>query len=260
MKRKCYRALMVVLLTLCILMVSGCEKIMYRKGTLGYTGYYEAYEIAVADVPFFADLGDDSSKFDQVRIVEQDAFGRTLYEYRSGAYLPNQNSDLVSLIICQKSSDSYAYYYEDYSYISRLDVDDDFSEAQIDAFKTANDWNRPIDNSKLSSVCYDGENHRDAYAKLREIPKEFTERVALAISEYENIQISAEDIYTPYKDAQVTSLGDRLYIAECGRENESRYYLVMYNERTETSVTALKPLDFSLSCQDTIHAMKESVG
>ena len=77
-----------------------------------------------------------------LEIKETDNYGRTLFYY--------YESDEVSrhhFIISQKSDSEFVYYYEDYNFISSSNIE--ISNDDIENLKYANDWNEPIDETRL---------------------------------------------------------------------------------------------------------------
>lgn len=154
--------LFAVFLLLSVLLTS-----CYRPGTLGATGYDEAYVIANNAVPFFIDLGADSDTFDLVKLLDTDEYGRTLYEYCCGCSysdatrVSDEKYYVSLLIVCQSYSKdgdksvTVSWYdncwaaalYSKYDYF-------DFDESTILSLKNENDWGKPLDNSKMNHTTY----------------------------------------------------------------------------------------------------------
>jgi len=76
-------------------------------------------------------------------IIDEDNLGRILYEYTTQNQMSG-NEETV-LVICQKISDDYVYFYEDICYLLP-----DYSNQDIDQLKAANDWNEPLIPDKMS--------------------------------------------------------------------------------------------------------------
>ena len=76
-------------------------------------------------------------------ILEEDSQGRILYEYTT-KNLISGNED-TALVICQKIDDESVFYYEDVCFLLS-----GYSAQDVEQLKEANDWNAPLDESKLS--------------------------------------------------------------------------------------------------------------
>ena len=88
---------------------------------------------------FCADLKGGSS----CEILEEDGQERILYEYTTYNNISEKEENV--LVICQKIDDSYVYFYEDLCYLTP-----GYTAEDIDHFKNVNDWDKAIDESKLS--------------------------------------------------------------------------------------------------------------
>ena len=138
----------IICFLLCFVLMS-----CYRPGTLGATGHYEAYELGKNAVPIFTQVPDsDASKFDKVKLLDTDSYGRSLYSYWS-------DGNGTFLMICQQSKKTSDYDYELYWYdecwLAKDDPKDDFapfSEDETETLKSINDWGKPLDISKMNSA------------------------------------------------------------------------------------------------------------
>lgn len=86
---------------------------------------------------------DDIKGACEVEIIEQDSYGRTLFEYSTENAITSQEETIF--VVCQGFDDDYTYFYEDINYI-----DSECSQEALDALKQQNDWNQPFDESKMS--------------------------------------------------------------------------------------------------------------
>ena len=137
-----------VFLLFCVLLVS-----CYRPGTLGATGYYDAYELGINAVPVFTKVsGSDASKFDKVKLIDTDSYGRLLYSYWS-------DGNGTFLMICQQSKKisnyNFKLYWYDECWLAKDDPKNDFatfSEEETETLKSINDWGNPLDVSKMNSA------------------------------------------------------------------------------------------------------------
>ena len=89
---------------------------------------------------FCADLKGGTS---QVSVLEEDDYGRIMFSY-SAPNVTTQETETV-LVMCQKIDDEYVYFYEDICYTFQYDNQD-----AIKVIKEQNDWNQPLDQSKMS--------------------------------------------------------------------------------------------------------------
>ncbi len=76
-------------------------------------------------------------------IIEEDSYGRTLYEYTLWNSLAEEKETV--LVVLQKSDNDYVYYYEDLNYIF-----EEYGEEEISLLKEQNDWEKAFDESKMS--------------------------------------------------------------------------------------------------------------
>ncbi len=119
----------------------------------GYEGenrdlYTEAIYSLLGNRGYFLDgeiLGDP-----EIIIVEEDNYGRTMF-----SYLEKNDISSYNYLIAQKSDDNYVYFYPDYNFISsEYDYQNDtgqpvFTTDEINNLKVLNDWNLPLDESKM---------------------------------------------------------------------------------------------------------------
>ena len=98
--------------------------------------------------------------------IEMDQYGRelvTVWNPNAGFYDltgGEEESAFVPFlvkVILQKHDDKKIYYYEDYCFL--METEKGFSQESIEAFKTKNDWDKPIKTEKCSSRFYD--NYKD---------------------------------------------------------------------------------------------------
>ena len=150
-------------LALCLLLsvlLASC----YPPGTLGATGYDEAYVVADNAIPVFIGMPSDSYRFDKVKLLDTDEYGRTLYEYCC-SYVTTRVSNVRSyvslLIVCQsyskdgKKSVTVSWYDNCWVAASRPEFEYfDFDESTILSLKEENDWGKPLDDSKMIHYTY----------------------------------------------------------------------------------------------------------
>lgn len=88
---------------------------------------------------FCYDLKGDSYS---CKIVEEDSYGRILYEYTAFSIVTEQEETVF--VICQRADSQYVYYYEDNCYTVASAQND------LTTFKEINDWNGPFEERKMS--------------------------------------------------------------------------------------------------------------
>ena len=150
---KCKKAIKLLAGIFCnafLLILTGCAG-CYK----GYTGNTpDLYTVAINSVLWNKGHSDQSDKYcdSEIKVLEEDKFGRILYTYYEDYYVGDTIS-FSSLIVSQYSVDGYVYYYEDCNYLikeqeANTHVLNDFSQKEIDNLKKANDWGKEIDLSK----------------------------------------------------------------------------------------------------------------
>ena len=124
-------AAFILFLLLCTFLCS-CSSGLHVGTAMGAVTYYAVPTMGSVDM-----RGQHGEK------IEQDTYGRTLYVHTKC----DTNGEVTECvwIIYQKYDDDYVYYYEDICYTLSYDL----VEKQ-EAFKTSNDWNQPLDESKMS--------------------------------------------------------------------------------------------------------------
>ena len=84
------------------------------------------------------------------KIIEKDNQGRTLFEYGHINTITNNPIDVLSICQVNDYDNEYVYFYEDIHFlICPYDKDD------LELLKQRNDWNKPLDYSKMSRRDYD---------------------------------------------------------------------------------------------------------
>lgn len=77
------------------------------------------------------------------RIIEEDAEGRTLFEYTTRSVISGKEE--TAYVICQKQDSEYVYFYEDNCYVFS-----DFDQTSIELLKEKNDWGKPLNQDNMS--------------------------------------------------------------------------------------------------------------
>ena len=128
----------------------GCE----NRDSISNKGHSSPYSVVFHSVPFAT----GNRVWDEATLIGSDKYGRELYLYEVSpdTYVPAR--DLIGsekigfhiLVISQKTENGQVYYYEDQCYL--LLQSEAYSVDDVHAIKTANDWNKPYDISKMVSV------------------------------------------------------------------------------------------------------------
>lgn len=82
---------------------------------------------------------------------EEDSYGRILFEAEAPNAVARYYDGLKGIFICHKIADGYAYYDDANAYFI-CKRSEEYTEEQIDRLKELNDWDKPIDESKLTKV------------------------------------------------------------------------------------------------------------
>lgn len=172
------------------------------------------------------------------KILEEDQYGRVLFEYTTKSCITNEKE--TSLVLCQMADSDYVYFYEDVCY--------DFSEQEISDLKTANDWNCPLDSTKMSrrKVHFTLDGVLNIGDKL-----DYKEVKSSICAEIDNVSTGQ------VKELSILDLdyaGNELYFL---RTTQDDMYFALVNSNYEAAVLKI---DGQLPTQDTIHEFKMENG
>ena len=123
-----------------------------REGSISETGRSDIHQIVLNGVPY-AHKGDEMLDF--VWYKETDSYGRELFLYQSELLAISGRQDIY--VISQKTEGGKVYYYEDFFYLTYPDGGT-ISEADLLLLKERNDWDKPLDKSKMIGIYYEKEN------------------------------------------------------------------------------------------------------
>jgi len=140
---------LVIVLTL---LLTACHDTHIYRGE-----FPELHIIAIESV-----IGTIGDEMNRVIFLDEDMYGRKLFAYLGRAYFNRELEEPYSLaiVIAQKTNDQYAFYYDTNNYIvvtveSKYNelyeekVYSYFTQDEIDALKVANDWDQPINETRL---------------------------------------------------------------------------------------------------------------
>ena len=162
-------------------------------------------------------------------LAEEDNFGRKMYLYIAKASTAYQKTNegaefVMALLIEQKSDNKCVYYYPDISFIVREmsqsakdagfgheqllnSVREIISEAEIEALKSDNDWNKPMDESKLIKTRFPKRNQFRSVLE-KSVPKRVRRKV------YDEMSGHNDSIH---KDSIMEGFYDYLTVDDYGR-------------------------------------------
>lgn len=124
---------------------------------LGCVFWHKSIEAAETIVEYNVPFAASGSRWNEIKLMGMDAYGRRLYQYESIGVYTNVFSDYITYetrntpvlvyIICQKSGLNTLYCYENsYMYSSTLIKKGD---EKLERFKEENDWNKPLSEEKM---------------------------------------------------------------------------------------------------------------
>lgn len=223
MNKTCKRIFPILVL---LLFLSSCEKEI-NEHELALCGSYSVPGM------FCYDLKGGSYS---CNILEQDAYGRIMYEYSTTSVISNERETAV--IICQKIDSDFVYYYEDICFDGSENAQQDTS-----ALKAANDWNLPLENSKMSrrknSISFDLTIETESVLDYQSVRSTVCEVLDIEHNQINELCIVDED-YS----------GNELYFL---RVSQNQCYFLLTNSNYES---ALLKIDSVQSAYSSIAAFK----
>lgn len=207
------KAAILIIIMLILSTIAGCL----------YDGeHWDLYQMTRCNVIGTNGAGESESV--EIKVIEEDTFGRTLYSYTVYAEGSEYYGyELIWVVaICQKSDRKSTYYYEDECFIIS-DTIESISDEDINDLKLSNDWNKPLNEDKLSSrpihrnyngysgiIAYDSFSHgigmeAGAEAGVRFVDYDGKDKILYFVAKYD----------ADYYD---------------GIDVKSRYYLMIINE------------------------------
>jgi hypothetical protein len=137
------------------LLLSACHDTkLYRRE------FPDLHIIAVESV-----IGSINDEMNRVVVIDEDDYGRKLFAFSGFSPMGHNNNStsIIAILISQRTDHEYSYYYDSLNFISKTidsefidlsvqEVNNYFSQEDFEKLKTANDWNKPIDEEKLFRV------------------------------------------------------------------------------------------------------------
>ena len=150
----------------------------------------------------------------QLGIIETDSYGRVLFYYHEGVI-----KEGCGYGISQKTQDGYVYFYQDDCVIPADDDwnyrevthEDWFTEDEIAAFKTRNDWNQPMNDSK----CTKEQIVREKPKPKLNLKKGDFDEVAKACFEEKGIPYSQKSVHSSDTFFIADDYGREMYVLHC---------------------------------------------
>lgn len=201
--KKCFVLLFIILSSF----FAGCSGVSRDIG-LAVCGSYSVPGM------FCADLKGGSFS---CHILEQDSFGRTLYQYEAWDSITEQTEN--ALIVCQAQDDMYVYFYEDICYslepIDRID---------LESFKKHNDWECPLDYSKTAkrpcSVSFDLYINSGARLDSTKLAAVFCKAMSIDLTQLDSVVFLDCDL-----------IGHELYLVRVINNEESSQFLLISDRK-----------------------------
>lgn len=153
------RTSIAILLIIIAFILSACEPAPFRYRN----NDVDLHVIAVSSL-----LGVSVSWTNEVLILETDEYGRKLFAFEGNTCNGTQENGRISaFLISQKTTETESFYYDNINFIYRVaqtpiykrygkinanDTAKWFTKEQIDALKSANDWNKPLSSEKFFKV------------------------------------------------------------------------------------------------------------
>ena len=171
-----------ILLILCLVFAASCDPFPSLK----YEGdHKELYSAAIYAIPGCGEVYDA-----QVKVLETDSYGRTLFEFAAkGSCLFGRSGKQVdALMIVQESYESGAGYYRDVCYSFTNDADDADISRRINELKALNDWEKPLNEERTvyrqTTEAPIG-NFGDAFRNVPNAYKSLSSGITASISSFE---------------------------------------------------------------------------
>lgn len=256
------------------LLLCGCDA-GYSLISAGASEYIDALSLVQMHVPH---IGRMSLRLDFINLLETDSYNRNLFYYHLSEHAA------AVLLIVQKTEEPMVYYYEDYCYLVKKDIQgsDMFSEEEINSLKEDNDWDKPLDDAKMHSINYlnnpvGAENVDDYFDTIKKIRAgleiKYPEKTWVTSStgpKSTEIIINGLDTYPGYGQvilADVDFLERSVVVDDELWDNSEKmqhkwvaqeYYLVLYDTNCADPVVAIEPVESISALRESIISFKYS--
>ncbi len=226
-----------------VVMLAGCGP----RGTPAGEKLMHAYEIVAANVPYATNTS--STQFDDAELLEEDIYGRQLIGYKTWYPYIQQNIEIY--LICQKTEGEYVYYYMDDCYIVRAEESEQFSEKDVLALKNSNDWDCPLDETKMSKVNIEGKQAHVMYAD------QSADELKAYLGLDETYGVLANGMEMLSENAQMF-YGYSFLKNDERQEHCEKHYLFVCIDNEDNPVIACKEFEMTFDCQETVREFREN--
>ena len=162
-------------------------------------------------------------------ILEYDQQGRILFEYTTRNSITNKEE--TSLVICQAIDDEHVYFYEDLCYLFG-----EFQESDISQLKANNDWDQPLDESKMSrrakNISFDLYIVIDPCLDLFEVREVCSRKIKKATDQIKVIRLDAD------------FAGHELYLLKAANSDIEELYFVISDSDYTVAIMEIKGYSF----------------
>lgn len=194
-------------------------------------------------------LGVYGTIFDDVLILENDEYGRTMFAFRGSNILYEE--DILAIVILQKTEENYSYIYDGSNFIQTIflgNEDSDwnatyilsnFDSGKISALKDSNDWDKPLNEALMFKVPITTKKVQPLSAKQQRI-------IFAGISEY--IQYRSSVVLSIDKNGLILCLmiGRKISKDSDDAMDEPTYLVMLDKEENVIPGTGIQQLDESL--------------
>lgn len=143
-----------VILITCLMLVSLCACDPIFRASIADLKYADLFQVAA-----YSSFGVTTSTrlmgMNSIVILEEDFYGRILFLYRDRYDFSSWFQGCKGLFIVQKSEDDTVWFYEDFCY-KTWGGTEEMDWAYVDTLKEKNDWEKPLNEKKMSKLEYDG--------------------------------------------------------------------------------------------------------
>lgn len=146
-----------IILITCLMLVSLCACDPVFRGSILDLKYADLFQVA-AYSSFGVTTSTRLKGVNSIVVLEEDSYGRILFLYRDQSDFSSWFQWCKGLFIAQKSEDSTVWFYEDFCY-KMWGGTEELDWAYVDTLKEQNDWGKPINETKMSKLKYDGMNY-----------------------------------------------------------------------------------------------------
>ena len=226
-----------------ILMLCAC----YQAGTPAAKGLYAPYCVANINVPFEDNL--NTTQFDDVWLIEKDAYGRAYYVYDTYSLMLEYHIEIHLIVQIEDENGQYGYY-EDICYIIREAETAQFLEAEINRLKEINNWNQPLRPEQISYTSY--EECRTQLRDDAELEAEATQKLGIG----EQYGLSANGLES---DGEATIFFACTFLPGVRGLEDNKFYLIYYEIGNSPTILLYEEVPMSLSPQEQIQAFRAKI-